>query len=107
MSASPLSPYLNVFTVKEFEAKDGTTARNWTKVGVAFPHTEAEGFNIELQCVPLDGKLVVLPPHEVDQDTAAASAQRANGEAERGSAPKPPQDRTARETRNSSRSRRR
>ncbi len=33
-----------------------------TKIGAAFPHKEGHGFSIELKAVPLDGRLVVLPP---------------------------------------------
>ena len=62
MSTPDSVAYFNVFTVKEFETKDGEKARKWTQVGVAFPHAEGAGFNLELQCVPLDGKLVALPP---------------------------------------------
>ncbi len=53
--------YLNVLIVEEFETASGK-GRNWTKVGVAFPHSEGIGFNIELKAFPRDGKLVVLPP---------------------------------------------
>jgi hypothetical protein len=53
--------YLNVLVVEEFETSTGK-ARSWSKVGVAFPHADGIGFNIELKAVPRDGKLVVLPP---------------------------------------------
>jgi hypothetical protein len=53
--------YMNVLTVEEFETSAGK-GRNWTKVGVAFPHAEGPGFNIELKAFPRDGKLIVLPP---------------------------------------------
>ena len=109
MSASPPGPYLNVFTVKEFETKDGETARKWTQVGVAFPHADGTGFNVELQCVPLTGKLVALPPQEEERDSASASVgSSANGHAARSSTAKSSDERpAARETRNSSRERRR
>jgi len=53
--------YMNVLIVQEFETATGK-GRNWTKVGVAFPHAEGPGFNIELKAFPRDGKLIVLPP---------------------------------------------
>jgi hypothetical protein len=31
----------------------------WTKVGAAWAHEDAEGFNITLSAMPLDGRLVV------------------------------------------------
>jgi hypothetical protein len=56
--------YFNVFSVREFEAATGQKAKSWTKVGAAFPHKDAPGFNIELNLLPLDGRLVALPPSE-------------------------------------------
>lgn len=56
--------YLNVFIVEEFDAGQGRTAKRWTKVGAAFPHKEGTGFSIELKALPVDGRLVVLPPNE-------------------------------------------
>ena len=31
----------------------------WLNIGVAFPHDDAEGFNILLQALPIDGKIVL------------------------------------------------
>ncbi len=58
--------YLNVFSVREFEGGTGQKGKSWTKVGAAFPHKDAAGFNIELNLLPLDGRLVALPPLEED-----------------------------------------
>lgn len=64
--------YLNAFTVEEFEANAGgkgaKPARRWTKIGVAFPHKDGAGYNIELKALPLDGRVILLPP---DQDEAS------------------------------------
>ena len=56
--------YLNVFVVEEYDTGDGQKARRWIRVGAAFPHAEGPGFNLELQCLPRDGKLVVLAPND-------------------------------------------
>jgi hypothetical protein len=57
--------HLNVFTVEEFDAPTsedpGRKAKSWTKIGVAFPHRDGVGYNVQLRCLPLDGRLVVLP----------------------------------------------
>jgi hypothetical protein len=68
--------YLNVLIVDQFETASGRTVRNWTKVGVAFPHAEGGGFNIELKAFPRDGKLVVLPPQAEER---AEKGSEANG----------------------------
>lgn len=38
---------------------NGEERVNWIRVGVAFPHEDGEGFNIELKALPIGGKLVV------------------------------------------------
>lgn len=61
--------YLKVLTVEEYEGANGKAARRWTQVGVAFPHKEGTGFNVELRCLPLNGRLVILP---ADADDGAS-----------------------------------
>jgi hypothetical protein len=112
MSATDSVAYLNVFTVKEFETKDGERARKWTLLGVAFPHAKGPGFNLELQCVPLDGKLVALSPNAESRESAAAH-NGANGQLPLSSAPasepprRTPDPAPPREPRNPPRDRRR
>ena len=65
--------YLNVFTVEEYE-KDGQTARSWTKVGVAFPHKEGPGFNVQLRALPTDGKLVLTEATEISSKSSGTPA---------------------------------
>jgi hypothetical protein len=46
---------------------NGKTQKRWTRVGAAFPHKEGVGFNIELKALPVDGRLVALPPDPNDE----------------------------------------
>jgi hypothetical protein len=68
-----------VFTVEEFDAPTpedlGRKGKSWTKVGVAFPHKEGTGYNIQLRSVPLDGKLVVLPANGVEDAGCSESSR--------------------------------
>ena len=34
----------------------------WTKIGAAWEHQDGKGFNIQLSCMPLNGRLVVREP---------------------------------------------
>jgi hypothetical protein len=63
---NPATP-LNVFTVEEYDAPTGKNGTSWTKIGVAFPHHEGPGFNIELRAFPRNGRLVVLAPSEEER----------------------------------------
>jgi len=67
MSTSKAATPLNVFTVEEYEAPTGKNGTSWTKIGVAFPHHEGPGFNVELRALPTNGRLVVLAASEEER----------------------------------------
>ena len=73
MIKSSSAAHLHVYTVREFENAAGEKAKSWTRVGVAFPHKDKPGFNLELQALPLDGRLVALLPREAERNGAAAA----------------------------------
>jgi hypothetical protein len=51
-------PKFDVFTVEDRgRNKDGF----WTKIGGAWPTKDDAGLTIQLQALPLDGRLVLLP----------------------------------------------
>ena len=54
--------HLNAYTVEEYDNGQGKKARRWTRIGVAFPHKEGAGLNVELRALPVDGRIVLLPP---------------------------------------------
>ena len=43
-----------VYQVRDREGQKGF----WTRVGSAWPHADGKGFNVQLEVVPLDGRLV-------------------------------------------------
>lgn len=59
-------PAFNVFTVVD-------RGRNrdpfWLKIGAAWPHKSGDrkGYNITLDALPVDGKLVLLEPKDGDE----------------------------------------
>lgn len=34
----------------------------WTRIGSAWMHNHSEGFNIELEAFPVNGRIVLMPP---------------------------------------------
>ncbi len=50
------SPSHAAFHVREF-GKNGNRKSVWTRVGAAWPHADGQGFNVQIECVPLDGRL--------------------------------------------------
>ena len=49
----------DVLVVEKYEDGEGAEKSNWTRVGVAFPHKDGEGLNVELRAIPVSGKLVI------------------------------------------------
>lgn len=45
----------------------------WTRIGSAWPHASGEGFNIELNALPANGRIVLmLPKAEQNTDEVAS-----------------------------------
>ena len=59
----PAAPTHRVYTVLRREGQDDY----WLNIGLAFPHKDGSGFNIVLQALPLDGKIVCREITEDDQ----------------------------------------
>jgi hypothetical protein len=56
----------------------------WTRVGAAWPHEKGNGFTIELEALPVGGRLVLTEPKPDDKgesapesDTSEAAAKEA------------------------------
>ena len=56
-------PAFRAYTVIKREGKDDY----WLNLGVAFAHDDGEGYNLLLQALPVDGKLV-LRRYKEDED---------------------------------------
>lgn len=68
-----MSNHYNVLMPREYTTKDGAVKTSFTKVGVAFPMKEKDGFQVTLEAIPLqqinsmgklECKLLLLPPME-------------------------------------------
>ena len=61
----PKQPTHRAYSVIRREGQDDF----WLNIGLAFPHKDGTGFNIMLQAIPLDGKIVCREIGDSD-DTA-------------------------------------
>ena len=68
------SQRLYAYTVREFDGADGKKARAWTRIGVAFPHKDGTGFNVEVHSFPLDGRIVLFAADSEARDEEPAEA---------------------------------
>lgn len=60
-------PSLIAYTVKN---RGKTQKAIWTRIGAAWPHNSGTGFSIELEALPVDGRLVLIPPKSGEDDAA-------------------------------------
>ncbi len=43
-----------------YQVRDGKGDKGfWTRIGAAWQHKDGNGFNIQLECVPLDGRITL------------------------------------------------
>jgi len=68
-------PTHRVYTVIRREGQDDY----WLNIGLAFGHKDGNGFNIVLQALPLDGKIVC---REIAEDEGAEPAAQPRGRQE-------------------------
>ena len=54
----PQNERYDVLVVENFQSQ-GEDRSSWTRVGVAFPHDDGKGFQVQLKALPVDGKLVI------------------------------------------------
>ena len=76
----PNTPTHRAYSVIKRDGQDDY----WLNLGLVLPHKDGSGFNIILQALPLDGKIVC---REIAEDDAAepAAQSRSRQEAPRGS----------------------
>lgn len=53
------TPTSNSPTHVAYQVRDGNSKGFWHRIGAAWAHKDGKGFNIELTCVPLDGKITL------------------------------------------------
>ena len=57
-------PAYRAYTVIKRDGKEDF----WLNLGVCFPHEDHEGFNLLLQALPLDGKIVLRTYKEEEEE---------------------------------------
>jgi hypothetical protein len=66
-------PNYTAYTVAKREGKDDF----WIAIGAAFMHQDGDGYNIILQALPLDGKIVLRPVKaQTDEPQGSGEQQR-------------------------------
>jgi hypothetical protein len=70
-------PSYTAYTVHKREGQDDF----WTPIGAAFMHQDGDGYNIVLQALPLDGKIVLrVPKAQTDEQPVQQPANAKQGQ---------------------------
>ena len=70
--ASSTAPSLVAYQVREVkEGKDF-----WTRIGSAWSHKDGKGFTVQLDAVPLDGRITLRRPEEKPTPQAQTSGRK-------------------------------
>jgi hypothetical protein len=77
-SRQPNTPTHRAYSVIKRDGQDDY----WLNLGLVFPHKDGSGFNIILQALPLDGKIVCR--EITDEDAAESPQARGHQEQSRG-----------------------
>ena len=71
-------------TLYAYAVKDRGRNRSsiWTRIGAAWPHEKGNGFTIELDALPVDGRIVLTEPKpdEAQEPTDAGDRETEAGE---------------------------
>ncbi len=79
-NTSSSKPAFNVFTVEERENQDPF----WLKIGTVFSHKDQKGYNLILNALPLDNRLVLrVPSDEKAKESEAKSKNSSSSRSRR------------------------
>jgi len=59
-------PVYNAFTTREYK-EGGAKKTFWVQIGSVFPHKNGKGFDVILDALPIDGRIVLLEPKTDDK----------------------------------------
>jgi hypothetical protein len=59
MSNDSKKPTHRAFTVKQFKDKDGNDKSRWLEIGSVWTHRDGKGFDVTLEALPTDGRIVI------------------------------------------------
>lgn len=67
MSEPNKGPSHRVYTLIPRKGADGKDENFWLNIGSAFEHKDGKGYNLVLEALPLDGRLVLRDAHDREE----------------------------------------
>jgi hypothetical protein len=77
--ASNQQPAFRAYSVVKREGQDDF----WLPIGAAFEHADGGGFNVILQALPIEGKLVLRVPKDDEKEEQPSQRERSKNEKRR------------------------
>lgn len=68
-------PHYTAYTVIKREGQDDY----WLAIGAAFQHQDGDGFNVVLQALPINGKIVLRLPKTQEEEPESQQPTTPNG----------------------------
>jgi len=59
MTESSKKPTHRAFTVKTFKGNDGEEKSRWLQIGSVWTHKDGKGFDVNLEALPTDGRIII------------------------------------------------
>ena len=53
-------PSFIAYQIRDREGKESF----WTRIGAAFVHSDEQGYTLQLECIPIDGRITLRIPAE-------------------------------------------
>lgn len=54
-------PTHRAYVVKQFKDKDGEDKSRWLEIGSVWAHRDGKGFDVNLEALPVEGRIVIRP----------------------------------------------
>ena len=65
-------PTFQAYSVRKYKKPDGAEDAFWTKIGAVFTHRDGKGYDIVLDCLPLDGRISIREPKDKEHTARPA-----------------------------------
>jgi hypothetical protein len=67
----------NAPTLVAYQVRDGENEKSfWTRIGSAWSHKDGKGFTVQLDAIPLDGRITLRRPEEKPANQAQSGGRK-------------------------------
>lgn len=71
MTRKNTKPSHRAHVVRNYKDENGAEQARWTEIGVVFAHADGKGFDVILEAMPVNGRIVIRANEPKPEKTAA------------------------------------